>query len=338
MRQPVKDPRSGLWLARYTAPDGRVMQAGRFERKRDAQKAIAKALERDISTEVPSFVEFFAQWPERFPGNQRTKDTNQERISRYIIPYLPRKGQFPLTDLRRSTLRDVQAQLLGRGLSKETIDGAFSSLSAMLRDAGDDELLTANVAHGFRVRPNDPRLKPKKQKRERRAVPPDEVGAFMAQVPARHLAVCWAPFLTGCRPGELFALMRPDLDRSLDMIFVHQTVDRYGHLQAGTKTTHHISDRESRGRWTLFPESLVAMSTAASRTSTAGFTHPLAATCGDTGTSTATCGSWPRRLPEPNSPSTTPATRSHRDFSRRAFPWSTYLHGWVIRSGPAAQR
>jgi integrase len=259
LRQPVKDPRSGLWLARYTTPDGRVLQAGRFERKRDAQRAIARAIEQGAPPEARSLVEFFEDWPERFPGHPRTQSTNQERIRSYILPYLPRKGHIPLTDLRRAMLRDVQAQLLKRGLAKETIDGAFSSLSSMLRDAGDDELLETNVAHGIRVRPNDPRLKPKRKKRERRAVPPDEVAAFMRHVPGRHLAVCWTPFLTGSRPSELFGLTRTDIDRSLSMIFVHQTVGRYGHLEPGTKTTHHIADRDQRGRWTLFPPNLLAM-------------------------------------------------------------------------------
>jgi integrase len=43
------------------------------------------------------------------------------------------------------------------------------------------------------------------------------------------------------------------------MIYVHQTVDRYGHLEAGTKTTHHVAERDKRGRWTLFPRSLQAL-------------------------------------------------------------------------------
>jgi integrase len=259
VRQPVKDPRSGLWLARYTAPDGRVLQAGRFERKRDAQKAIANAFEEGGQVAVPSFVDFFEEWPQRFPGHPRTQSTNQERISRYILPHLPHKGHFPLTDLRRATLRDVQARLLKQGLAKETIDGAFSSLSALLRDAGDDELVVANAAHGIRVRPNDPRLKPRREKRERRAIPPDEVAAFMVHVPPRHLAVCWTAFLTGCRPSELFGLSRQDLDRNRGMIQIHQTVDRYGHLESGTKTTHHIHDQQQRGRWTLFPRSLLSL-------------------------------------------------------------------------------
>ena len=260
MRQPVKCPRTGLWLARYTAPDGSVRQAGRFERKREAQAAIAEALRHaPRSIEAVSLLDFFNEWLERFPRHPRTQQTNRERISRYILPYLPRKGRFPIADLRRTSLRHVQAELLKAGLAKETIDGAFSALSAMLRDAVDVELLDANPAHGIRVRPNDPRLLPARDPRARRAVPAVEVGAFMRAVPLKHRGVGWATFLTGVRPGELFALMRSDVDRKRQMIYVHQTVDRYGKLESGLKTTHHVRERERRGRWTLFPASLIEL-------------------------------------------------------------------------------
>ena len=43
MRQPIQCRRTGLWLARYQDPDGMVRQAGRFERKRDAARAIFEA-------------------------------------------------------------------------------------------------------------------------------------------------------------------------------------------------------------------------------------------------------------------------------------------------------
>jgi integrase len=65
--------------------------------------------------------------------------------------------------------------------------------------------------------------------------------------------------LSGVRPGELFGLTRADLDRGGLPVFVHQTVSRYGHLEPGLKTTHHVRDRERRGRWTLFPGSLLAL-------------------------------------------------------------------------------
>ena len=78
----------------------------------------------------------------------------------------------------------------------------------MLTDAVDGELLDANPARWFRVKPSDPWLRPTVPPRERRAVPPAEVGAFMFHVERRWRAVCWARFLTGARPCELFALRR----------------------------------------------------------------------------------------------------------------------------------
>ncbi|MHB1571339.1 MAG: tyrosine-type recombinase/integrase [Solirubrobacteraceae bacterium] len=260
MRQPVKCARTGLWLARYTAPDGSVHQAGRFERKRDAQAAIAEAVARGPGPRAtPLLTDFFEDWLVRFPRHPRTQSTNDERIRRYILPHLPHKGRFPISDLRRAALRNVQAQLLGDRLAKETIDGAFSSLSAMLRDAVDDELLDSNPAHSMRVRVNDPRLAPARPKRDRRAIAAEEVAAFMRAVPEVHRAVCWTPFLTGARPGEIFAMARGDLDRSRQMIFLHQTATRYGKLDPGLKTTHHVRDRERRGRWTLYPRGLLGL-------------------------------------------------------------------------------
>jgi integrase len=119
--------------------------------------------------------------------------------------------------------------------------------------------LEANPAHGIRVRPNDPRLSPTRATRSRRAVPPDEVGAFMRAVPLRHRAVCWTTFLAGVRPGELFGLARADIDRKRQLIYVHQTVNRYGKPERGLKTTHHVRERERRGRWTLFPACLICL-------------------------------------------------------------------------------
>jgi site-specific recombinase XerD len=74
-------------------------------------------------------------WSRRFPRHPRTEETNRERLARYIVPYLPRRGYEPLAQVRRRDLLEVQDQLLRRGLSKTTIDGAISALSALFRDA-----------------------------------------------------------------------------------------------------------------------------------------------------------------------------------------------------------
>jgi site-specific recombinase XerD len=153
----------------------------------------------------------------------------------------------------------VQGRLLDRRLAKSTIDGALSAVSALFRDAKDIELIETNPASALRVRPNDPRLNPVRGPVQRRALPPQEVRAFIAAVPGRWRAAGWMPALTSCRPAELFAANLKDVDRERQMIYLHQTVDRYGHLMNGLKGTHHVQDIDMRGRWTLFPHVLLEM-------------------------------------------------------------------------------
>jgi integrase len=199
-------------------------------------------------SEVPTLVEFLELWPQRFPRHPRTQQTNLERIRSYLLPLLPGQGNMPLDELRRGDLREVQDALLRRRLAKSTIDGAFSALSALLRDAVDIELIDANPAARLRVRAAYPRLDPKRGPVRRRAVPPAEIHGFMELIGERDRATCWAPVLTGCRPGELFAMRSDAIDVDAQMIFLHETVDRYGHVMAGLKGSHHVAEIDKRGR------------------------------------------------------------------------------------------
>jgi integrase len=63
------------------------------------------------------------------------------------------------------------------------------------------------------------------------------------------------------------------LDRRNEMIYLHQTIDRYGHLMNGLKGTHHIADETKRGRWTLFPRPLIEL-LADRRSSSSPFLFP----------------------------------------------------------------
>jgi integrase len=278
VRQPIKDRVTKLWLARYVDLDGVVRQSGRFERKGDAIAHTAAIVGR-LNSEglagsiAPTLDAFLEEWPRRFPRHPRTVGTNTERIQGYVIPHLPRAGQTPLDEIRRADLRAVQDALLRQRLSKTTIDGAFSALSALLRDAMDVELVDANVAARMLVRPADPRLDPLRGPVARRAVPPAEIRAFIGAVKPGYRAACWASVLTGCRPAELFAMDEAHLDRRNEMIYLHQTIDRYGHLMNGLKGTHHIAHETKRGRWTLFPRPLIEL-LADRRSSSSPFLFP----------------------------------------------------------------
>ena len=47
-----------------------------------------------------------------------------------------------------------------------------------------------------------------------------------------------------------------EIDHETQTIYLHETVDRYGRLMRGLKGSHHVEDREKRGRRTLLPQQL----------------------------------------------------------------------------------
>jgi integrase len=262
--------RTGYFLARYVDLEGRTRQAGRHERKGDANKAsLEKVNELNARRRTPganlTFIAWHELWPKRIRRDERTIQTNEHRIDKYIIPYLPEEGDLPMADLNRGMLHDVQICLLEAGYAKRTIDGALSSLSAVLGYALDEQRIEFNVAYRMRVDPDDPLLNPTREQRERRYIPPDEFAAFFKHVKAQHRGVCLAPVATGCRTQELLGLERADHDAELQLVFVHQRAKVYGGeaeddaaLRPGLKTTKGIrrKTKEERGHWTLCPSVL----------------------------------------------------------------------------------
>ncbi len=265
--QTVNGRRTGYFLARYVDLDGRTRQAGRFKRKGDASAAsLAKVNELNTRRKTPgadlTFIQWHETWPTRIRRDPRTISTNEHRIGKYILPHLPEEGDIPITDLTRGVLHDVQICLLEAGYAKGTIDGAFSSLSAVLGYAMDEQRIETNVAYRMRVDPDDPLLNPINQERPRRYIPPEEFARFFKHVRPQHRAVCLAPVATGCRTQELLGLERADQDKERQLVFVHQRAkvlggpaDDESALRPGLKTTKGVrrKTKEERGRWTLFP-------------------------------------------------------------------------------------
>jgi integrase len=254
--------------------EGRRRQAGRFNRKGDANKAsLEKVNELNAQRTTPgaartmpgavlTFARWHEIWPMRVRRDDRTINTNKHRISKYVIPHLPEHGRLALSDLSRGMLHDVQVALLEAGYAKSTIDGALSALSAVLGYAMDEGRIETNVAYRMRVDPDDPLLNPTRAQRERRYIPPDEFARFFKHVKPQHRAVCLAPLATGCRTQELLGLERSDHDQKRQLVFVHQRARVLGGdaedeaaFRPGLKTTKGVrrKTKEERGRWTLFP-------------------------------------------------------------------------------------
>jgi hypothetical protein len=139
--------------------EGRRRQAGRFNRKGDANKESLENVNelnaqrttpgaaRTMPGAVLTFARWHEIWPMRVRRDDRTINTNKHRISKYVIPHLPEHGRLALSDLSRGMLHDVQVALLEAGYAKSTIDGALSALSAVLGYAMDEGRIETNVAY-----------------------------------------------------------------------------------------------------------------------------------------------------------------------------------------------
>jgi integrase len=257
------------WHASYRDGDNRKRRAGTHPTRAAARKATEKLvaeLNKGISPDAGlTLREWMSIWPSRVGRDPRTVKTHRDRIEAYIYPHLPGGADHPLTQISRRHLHDIQGALLERGLSKTTIDGAISSLSAVLGYALRDHRIEANSALRARVDPADTRLRPTRARNERGWIPPSEAARLLEAVAPRHWALVLTPFLAGVRPEELLALREQDVDSERELILVHQRAapgggrpDKSGVLKPGLKERRRLvrEEAELRGRWALFPKIL----------------------------------------------------------------------------------
>ncbi len=257
------------WRGTYRDGDNRKRQVGTHRTQAAARRAtedlVAELNKGRGSADGMTLGEWMSIWPGRVGRDPRTVKTHQHRIGKYIYPHLPGGADRPLHQITRTHLHDIHAALLERGLSKATIDGAISSLSAVLGYALREHRIEINPALSARVDPADTRLQPLRQRQERRWVPPEDAGRLLDAVEPRYWCLILTPFLTGVRPEELLALREQDIDSARELILVHQRAtpgggrpDKPGVLKPGLKERRRLvrEEPEVRGRWALFPRVL----------------------------------------------------------------------------------
>jgi len=257
------------WRASYRDADNRKRRAGTHATQAAARRATEERvaeLNKGVAPEGGlTLGQWMSIWPSRVGRDPRTVKTHRDRIQAYVYPNLPGGEDRPLTQITRRHLHDIQGALLERGLSKTTIDGAISSLSAVLGYALREHRIEVNPALGARIDLADTRLQPRRARTDRRWIPPEEAGRLLDAVASRHWALVLTPFLTGVRPEELLALRGQDIDTERELILVHQRVaptggrpDKLGVLKPGLKERRRLVREEPdvRGRWALFPRVL----------------------------------------------------------------------------------
>lgn len=239
-----------VWVARFYDLAGKSRYAkprwhgykSTFALKRDAQRAIDEALERQRGkAPAPQRLgEYFETWLERHPRSPRTNKTDAERVSIALSIEVDGRplGEWEFDELRRHHVLELLDHMLRvEGRAARGARGIISSCSAMAEDAIGDDAATRNAFDGVRVRGADPRItKPPRRIRiwgfeqmrafarggrpevraatrrpDRRSKGRSARGARF--YPARdYEALLLTPGFTGLRLGEFFALKEAEFD------------------------------------------------------------------------------------------------------------------------------
>lgn len=210
-----------VWVARYTAPDGRRLSNGTYDRKgpckteRDdgrccAQHAIDAAYETPVRR-VDTVGAYAKTWTRRHPRAERTNKTNDHRISRVLDVKLEGRAlrDWAYADLRRRHARElVDVMLTEQGRTTTGAVNILRALSAMSEDAIADEIVGVNAFKGVRVRSSDPRAT--KKNRKVRVYSWEQMHRFAAAA-GEYEAMLRVMSDCGLRLGEVLGLSNGDV-------------------------------------------------------------------------------------------------------------------------------
>jgi len=211
--------RKGAWWV-YVYQDGREIPR-RIGDKSTAEK-VAKATREALArgdwalpaaapVQVDTLKTYSEDWLQTMTGSLKASTISfyRSNCTDYIWPLLGTRG---VSSLKRRDCRDVIKSLRAKGLRRRTIKGIMATLSTILTQAVDDELLPGNPALrlGKYLKAGD--------ENERSIIDPlseIETTILLAVAQARYPE--WYPWLlcalrTGLRLGELIALQWGDVD------------------------------------------------------------------------------------------------------------------------------
>lgn len=232
-RRPFKRSDRAGWAVKW---DGGRRQR-HFARKRDADAfADAQHERRLVSLGVPTstpFEKHARAWLRRVASStkRRTAELYGWALESYLLPAL---GDQPLSEITRSQVKDLLAELRtrpgrrGNKLAKRTIAHVWGTLRTCLESAKDDGLILQNPAEKLGRRMN---LLPTRAEKGARikALDAEQVARFQAaarlKLKKRDELLFRLMAGTGLRPGEAAALAWEDLDLAAKTALIRRTVD-----------------------------------------------------------------------------------------------------------------
>lgn len=206
----VRQVASGRWQARLRGADGRMVSLGCFDRRRDAEDALATAavdnrrgMWVDPRRGRIALRDYASDWAVSRPDalTSRTRELYTSILRNHVFPQL---GQTALGDLTPAAIRRWHSGLRAKGLGAASSERAYALLRAICWTAVREELIVKNPCNlrgvGNHTAP------------ERPIATIEEVFVLADAVEPRFRALVLTAAFTGLRSGELFGLRRRDVD------------------------------------------------------------------------------------------------------------------------------
>jgi integrase len=169
----------------------------------------------------------------------------ERHVRLHITPHV---GGLKLARLTKAQIRGWYAALTKAGVSAALQRKVGTTLTIALNQAVNDDLLPGNPA--LKVR------KPKAKKPEMLVFDPDQVAAFLAAARNDRLFALYLTALdSGARPGELFALIWPDIDLEARYLSVTKSLEEIN----GIQRVKEVKTAKGRRRIDLSPATVAAL-------------------------------------------------------------------------------
>jgi integrase len=241
----------GLWVSEVRTGAGkrRTVYGKTKQEVQDRLRRLHNDIASGIGTEASSLTvgQWLARWleivkPTVEPG---TYEPYARHVRLHLTPHI---GNVKLVKLSKSHIREWYAKLASGGMSAAMQRKVGTTLTIALNQAVRDDLLPGNPALKIK--------KPKAQKPDIAPLDPEQVIAFLQAARTDRLFAFYRTALdSGARPGELFALLWPDVDFEGQFITINKSLENIG----GRLRVKAAKTAKSRRRVDLSAETIKAL-------------------------------------------------------------------------------
>lgn len=190
-----------------------------------------------------SFGSWLTRWLEN--GQADIKRSSRRTYANLARRILPRLGGVALKDITPDIVRGFLEDMERDGLSASTVGAAYRLLSAAMRAAQDEGLISANPCR--RIRPQ------RAEHREQRVLSRSEQDMVCAAAMGEKDLPALLSLYTGMRLGEICALKWRDVDWEKRAISVRRTVQRLAGGDSGARTALAIDAPKSQSSRRTLP-------------------------------------------------------------------------------------